>query len=367
MATKPIPILRELTLHDLAAATSFSDRAYRANYVMFQPKMFDWQYNHCGGGNHSIDCGAIGAIVNNEVVGACLIGRYPILVDGNRKAGGWIHFWFSRADWGPLGIALFQRASRDLAFLGGPAIEIGAASVMRRMQRPFVWFEPERLISIVDPDTTAILSLSQNAHTLAALRLMKPILLEHDVEASNVDRFGDEYQAIWLDVARNFSLATDRTSQYMNWRYCDHPMMTYRKLLCRGPDGPAIYVWREEITEGPTKTIVARLCEVIGSPAAIRTTFAGCYRTIARSGVAFIDFFCSNSTVNGALVAGGMLPAIVRPGLDLPYRLRPVENALSKRIDYYYLFPKQPAPLSCFDYHRTYFTRGDSNQDIPAS
>jgi hypothetical protein len=59
-----------------------------------------------------------------------------------------------------------------------------------------------------------------------------------DFFLEKVKRFGMPYDAFWRGVRSRFPLMVDRTSQYMNWRYLDHPSGEYQAyfLKKRGSD-----------------------------------------------------------------------------------------------------------------------------------
>ncbi len=296
---------------------------------------------------------------------ACLVARYPMVIRQQPTTGGWIHFWFADPGHGPLGLRLLRQVSGNLPFLGGAAIEIAAATTMRQLYRDMLWFDLERLFCPLDPGLTARLSLSRNDDTLRFLRALSISAGGPLADLAEIDRFGDDYDAVWSDMRIGFAITTDRTSRFMNWRYVDHPRLSYRRVACRAASGTVFYVWREEVTQGPVAATVARLCEVVGSPDAIRDTLTTCLRHMAARNLAFVDFFCSSSTVVQGLIAGGMRPVVSRPGFDLPHRLRPVESYVNKRLDFYYMFPSGSMRADHSDFRQCYFTRGDSNQDIP--
>lgn len=58
-------------------------------------------------------------------------------------------------------------------------------------------------------------------------------------------RFGDEIDGLWRRCRPALSVAIVRDARYMNWRYADHPDVTYRlvtarRRLSRSPEGVAI-------------------------------------------------------------------------------------------------------------------------------
>jgi hypothetical protein len=50
-------------------------------------------------------------------------------------------------------------------------------------------------------------------------------------------RFGAEADALWERCKRAYGAAVERDAPYLNWRYADHPDVSYRTLAARDPGG----------------------------------------------------------------------------------------------------------------------------------
>lgn len=357
-------VVRELAPADLAAADGFNDLVYTPGAPIFQPDFFDWQFQHCAGDDHSQGGnGCFAAFRDGKVIGACIVGRYPVAMDGKTVAGGWIHYWFTATEERGIGFQLFSRALSGLKFFGGARIVPSAAAVMRVLGRPFLWFELERLVAVADPEGAAALLDDGGAGSMCYLRSLRVTAPDARVALRAIDRFDEHQDGLWQEMRGGLSIATERGSRFMNWRYVDHPRLDYQRVRCSGPAGDSVWVWRrEQVADRPQ--VVARLCEVLGAPEAIAAAFPTVFRALKEDGIALADFSCTNGDVLAALMAGGMVPAVTRPELDIPSRFQPLQPYLSKRLDYYMLFPDTPPP-GWTALHRSYFTKGDSNQDIP--
>lgn len=356
-------VVRELAPADLAAADGFNSLVYTPGAPIFQPDFFDWQFQNCAGEDHAGGNGCWAAFRDGRVVGACIVGRYPVALNGRTVPGGWIHYWFSAAEERGVGLQLFSKALAGLKFFAGARIVPSAAAVMRALGRPFLWFELERLVAVADPDGTAALLDDNGAGSMCYLRSLRVAAPDARVTLAPVERFDAHQDRLWHAMRDTLSIATERGARFMNWRYVDHPRLSYRRVRASGPAGDSVWVWRDEaVADRPQR--VARLCEVLGAPDAIAQAFPALFKAIRDDGVALMDFSCSNGDILAALMAGGMVPAVTRPELDIPSRFQPLQPYLSKRLDYYMLFPEAPPP-GWTAVHRTYFTKGDSNQDIP--
>ena len=349
---------------DLNAAEAFNRDVYAANSMAFDPVFFAWQFDRCGGVGHGADNGAWVVRRGDAIVATCLVARLPMVVEGAARRGGFFHHWFAKPDLGSPGLAVLRKATAGLDFVGGARITLLAVSTLKAFFRPFPWFETPRLFAVMDAERAAALSFGEGdcaVRFLAACRVREAV---SGVSVSTIERFGDEHDVLWHRLRGGFLAAAERDARFMNWRYVDHPYLRYARIRCDGPAGPAVYVWRDELLPDG-ETVVCRMCEALGEPEALRLTFAAAWRAMNHPGVAFVDFFCSNAVINAALTAGGMTPAVTRPDFDLATRLRPVEAYASKTLDFYYGFPSGGVPPAWAEHPRTYFTRGDSNQDIP--
>jgi hypothetical protein len=255
-------------------------------------------------------------------------------------------------------------ALHGLAFFAGAGLSLQGNTGLRLLSPTAMWVGIDRLFAVVDARKTADICYRADLATyryLKSLRLPDP---KGEVKARTVARFGADYDEIWDAVRSRFLVAAHRTSRFMNWRYLDHPRFRYNCIECETRHGWAYYVWREEVIYDTT-AVVIRLCDVIGFPLAITQSFAVFMQHIWRPQVLFVDFFCSNGEINGALIAGGMHPVIVVRNFDLPRLFQPLEPAVDQTLDFYYLFADAFRPRNYADVSKCYFTKGDTNQDRP--
>lgn len=363
-SSKPPVTIRPIELADLPAALEFSSKVYRPNNVVFFEDYFRWVVHQTARMDHSAEHGAVMAERDGRIVGTFIVANHLFTANGEIRRGGWGHDWFTEAGHGPTGLKLLIPKLRSLWFYGGSGYGLQAQAVMRSLGMPSIWFEIERLIGIIDAAAATGLSVVRSEYTETFLRTIRVRPPSRAITALAVEAFDTDYDHVWDDVRPAFLLATHRTSRYMNWRYVDHPRFRYRRVVCHGSAGAVYYVWREERIAGRDQ-LVCRLCEVIGKPEAIVETFPSVFVLMCESGAVFVDFFCSNASINAALTAAGMASAVTRPELDLPRLFQPLEGHISKSLDFGLFFPTGDGALGPFDYHQAYITKGDANQDRP--
>jgi hypothetical protein len=54
----------------------------------------------------------------------------------------------------------------------------------------------------------------------------------HDLTVRTLDKFDDAFDQLWEDTKSQFRLSVQRSSRFLNWRYCQHPFYSYLILSC---------------------------------------------------------------------------------------------------------------------------------------
>jgi hypothetical protein len=53
-----------------------------------------------------------------------------------------------------------------------------------------------------------------------------------------LDKFDNRFDLLWSDTKRQFDLCVQRSSSFLNWRYCQHPFYSYWILSCEDRGDP---------------------------------------------------------------------------------------------------------------------------------
>jgi hypothetical protein len=341
----------------------FSTAFNRAGSSTFDDDFFTWQYEDAAQLAGTDDNGVLIAVEADEILGMAAGGKVRIYAEGNTVTGVWQQEWYADTSRFGVGLFLMMEQMRRNEFVGAAGQNYQAASVNSRI-RPMVWFDLQRLFFPIDADATFDLLLAKSDHSrqfLSAQRAAKPAS-GSDVRA--VARFDGAYDHAWRRFREDVLICADRSSAYMNWRYVDHPRFSYDCVTVSTPHGDVYFVWRDEPVRERGAS-VARICEVIGSGSAIVDGFADFLQVLEGRGVAFADFFCSHAPTIAALTEAGMRSVITTSDFDLPRLFQPLANDARKRINFYYTFADAVRPRDIHAFHRTYITKGDSNQDRP--
>ncbi|GEM_PF-3011775 len=344
-------------------AVQFLDR-FKSNNVWRNNQFFDWQYNSSAvlAGSDE-DNGTFLFIQDGHIAAISMAVKTRFHFKGKLIVGAWHTEWFSKKTVPGTGFRLIWEQLRRNPILCTSGQSLYAANVLLRM-RKHVWFEAERLFVVFNAKAALDLTFSSEDQTKAFLQLQGIPRPEMGTDLELIDQFDDQYEDLWIRLRDRFVLSTDRSASYMRWRYLDHPIFEYQCCRCRTRNGQVFFVWRvEQVPETPHRVI--RICEAIGEPEILVVAFPVLYDYLSDGGYAFADFFCSNASVNGALVAAGMRPVITMHGLDLARLFSPLSDDPRKRLNYSYSLQPSLEDPACFQYSNTCFTKGDTNQDIP--
>lgn len=356
-------VFKPITLDDLPQAAAFDRLVDRPRNSTFEPDFFSWQYLDGAEGRQESGA-ALAAWDGDQVVATLMNSDVGLRVEGTLLPGAWVHEWYASRAHGFVGLELLNSVLPRYPVLVGAGASMASQITTRRLRHLRV-HPLNRLVAIIDPGASASLSFNKGDHTLPFLRSMTPPRTPKTLPAAQeVDRFDAHYDAAWNAMWPRLQLTADKNARYMAWRYLRHPRFRYRVLHCTAASGSAYFVWREEqVPDGP---VVARLCEAIGATEAI----AECAPALIKAwrdtpGLAFGDFYCSNDAVCAALLDGGFIHALPMPDLDLPRLFSPLAPDSRKTL-YFWLSYASSVPFAPrLEFGRTYFTKGDSNQDRP--
>lgn len=177
-----------------------------------------------------------------------------------------------------------------------------------------------------------------------------------------VRELSPELATLWDKVRYRYTITTERTLQYIKWRYLDHPRGQYHIITHMQGDKPeAVGVMRFE-SEEPTK--VCRIVDVWGTQDNIKPLLNKMLAYAHQAGAIFADFFCTNWPDREAFEKVGFYILNETMAYHIPYLFSPLEL----RHDYHEpigLWSKDPEVIKGLDYEDIYFVRGDSDRDRP--
>lgn len=157
---------------------------------------------------------------------------------------------------------------------------------------------------------------------------------------------------------RTAATGADRSLDYLTWRYGNHPVFTYEYLIDRGSSAMVIFRQEKEATTGLS---LIRVVELLGERDAIGPLLAVLVRYAEDKENVLIDAYCSDAQMILALSDAGF--DYENP--DLP-GFATLFNPLDHRRSHIHVLAAcRGHDVGAFS--SWYVTRGDSDQDRPAS
>ncbi len=84
----------------------------------------------------------------------------------------------------------------------------------------------------------------------------------HHIRIENVAEFGEEADYLWAQAKGQFSFAGTRSSDYLNWRYVQHPQVRHRRFVVRDDQGDIVGILVYRICD-PPELSMGVICELL--------------------------------------------------------------------------------------------------------
>tara|TARA_B100000029_G_scaffold516309_2_gene628599 strand:+ start:6356 stop:7489 length:1134 start_codon:yes stop_codon:yes gene_type:complete len=352
---------------DFYKIKSFSDKYNRLNSVTFDNLFFDWQYET---NRRLISIQDNGFYYSknsaNEIIGYCSASNAPYIWQGKRINGRFFHEWYADSTQTGSAAALLAKQIHSAPILQVMGASIQNLNVLFRM-RKFLWFPLRRLGVTLNPKKTALLIENNNNNTEYLLKALsfQSASKNYECDSAEIDIFDNEYQKVWNNVSQQFFATVDKSSDYMNWRYVEHPLLSYNRYLYIKKNGLRVYIiWRTEYVE-EHNVRVARICEIIGQSNTFREVIPRFLNDLLDQEIDYADFFCTNSSINDALQKTGFYEVINLEDLDIPRLFSPLKIDFRKTLHSVISFSSDLVVNDDMAISTFYFTKGDVNQDMP--
>jgi hypothetical protein len=300
---------------------------------------------------------------------------------GTRAQGVWIANYVIRPDYRKGSTALqllsmFRRPSFQavIAFGINPATatiyKVLRGEVLPQIPRHFLVL-PEaagrmaNLLEIAHPDWT-----KERAAAMAeAFRLVTPQQPAPAVEFG-IPAGWDEKD--WPEIAAT-TVGAARDSEYLTWRYMQHPTFTYRIVTVRDGSRTGLLVWRLETIRRATPEgrvdvdRIGRLVEFLpASPGNAEALFSAFIHELRAADAIGADFYGYHSATRELLTSMGFHEAAAHPdGEAIPSRFQPLDGKGGGIMSALFVqdatSPAGAAEGAC----PWYWTKSDSDQDRP--
>jgi hypothetical protein len=220
-----------------------------------------------------------------------------------------------------------------------------------RIPRQITIFDDSRATGFKTTETISLPPRWRSAHSSAGVR-------EFDLEIAP-----DIYDPDWCQYSA-MAYGTQRNTQYLVWRYFNHPNFQYRTLVAGPKDCPALCVYRIEATGDIESGPVGRIVEFFHADGDESTTagvqvLSAALNEMSDAGCAFADFYCTADLTLQTATLVGMTEAT---NLQLASRLSPLDPRWHpQNLEIWASRSLHQAP----SLNKLYITKSDGDQDRP--
>ncbi|MBV9082352.1 MAG: hypothetical protein JOZ62_06740 [Acidobacteriaceae bacterium] len=362
------------------AISKFVNDNWAENHIYVRARaLFEWTFQRPG---YWQDGGASIAIAeeNSQLVG--ILGGIPFTLNhfGQLSNAVWIVNYIVREDYrkGTTALRLLSqfrkpRFDSTIAFGINPSTSaiyrVLRGEVVDKMPR-HILFVPgtdarvQRMLTLLGPEWT-----SDSTRSLAATFETANRVRQSGTVGREIPKHWDEHD--WPEWA-NRTIGAVRDSNYLRWRYIDHPAFRYRILTIRDGWRTGLLVWRLEKIQARTEAgrqEIERFGRVVeflpASPANAEELVSALIRELNEACAMGADFYTFHGEIRRLLTDCGFRDADLHPqGTLFPGRFQPLDTKGGGIMSAMFLPPDLPKCCSepgC----PWYWTKSDSDQDRP--
>jgi len=177
-----------------------------------------------------------------------------------------------------------------------------------------------------------------------------------------IECLDNSYDVFWEKAKNRYPITVNRTKQYLQWRYLEHPMIQYHFMLLKNNNkilGYAVLRFEDNNEELKAVRIVDMIVLENYDDEIIKQIINYCINKID-----FIDFFCTGNFYKTSFEKNGFFNNLIED-LRIPTVFNPIDLNRRPEINFFY---KQSNLNSSYDesfneINNWYFVKGDSDQD----
>jgi hypothetical protein len=206
--------------------------------------------------------------------------------------------------------------------------------------------------------------------SLAAAFELREMPKVSDIVSDQFD-LADWDEKNWAILARE-TVGAARDASFLQWRYFDHPLFSYRTVTVREGSRTGLAIWRMEtihrVVDGAREPVdrIARLVEFLpASDENAKELFTGVLSQAQQAGAFAVDYYGYHGRYGKLLEASGLRRVSeVEGGELIPTRFQPLDGkggGIMSAMLVQFATPACVANVAC----PWYWTKADSDQDRP--
>lgn len=207
-----IELVRE---SDIPELFGFFHEVYKPNHIMTDLDYLDWQYLNAPGNILYPNYPNLILKKGSQIVGHLGLVPYKFNFFGKTKSGAFLASLIVDKELRShgAGVMLVREAEKYFDILYTTGFSLPSAPVLKLCD----WQEARDMARWVHD--------CKNGGQL-----------NDDGSAVLISRFGKEWDDYWREFKKNYNVTIDRSSEYLNWRFCDNPKIKYH-IFGVNPDG----------------------------------------------------------------------------------------------------------------------------------
>lgn len=351
-----------LSPQDIPALKRFIAQQFHDKYILLNDDFFEWQYkaNPFNFYPHFamkiikykkevLGFGGIVPVRMHTPDGQLIAGAFAnVMVDSKVRAFG-------------LGTLLVREILKDyqLCYISGYSDEL--QKLCLKLPNWTEMGNLKRMIAVIDEQTVKKLTNKKNDFTSVKKNKISKYKLKL------VKEFSDNVELLWSRTKHSFSITIERSNEYLNWRYADHPLLSYQLFeyeLNKKTCGYAV-IRVEEFEYNHDKYRAGRIIDLVCDAYCEIDFFTDITSFFRKQKVDFIDFFYSGNQYTKTLQEIGFVDSTQHPYDSIPMLLNPVDEN-RKHINWItYCQGLGTNHNKYCDPANWYITKGDGDQDRP--
>jgi hypothetical protein len=349
----------------------FVKKQFHIKYILADKIFFDWQYKKCPY-NHYTGAAMKTLQFKNKFLG--FLGLIPVELSVNgqvvKRASALCNLMIApecRAF--GLGSYFVQAAVDDFDIMWGTGYHPKTGPMYTGLKNWHLAGDLNRYIIILNPTHVETLIGHHIDGKITKLYLNNDSVSDFVVE--EIKRFDEQIDIFWGQICRKYTITVNRTADYLNWRYVDHPYFQYRVLVVRRKEDrntiAGYLVFRITESSGlAEKHNIAHIVDLIAEDCTEKSLISKCLELSKIANVDLVDYFCTGLFHKKSLFDLGFELDNVHPFDLIPIYFNPVD--FKRRKINFLIYSKELDLLKrdmIMKSSNWYITKGDGDKDRP--
>jgi hypothetical protein len=182
-----------------------------------------------------------------------------------------------------------------------------------------------------------------------------------------IEEFDESIDEFWEKIKYKYPITINRTKEYLNWRYSNHPILKYDIYVCKKLEKIKGYVvTRTELPEeNNVKYRIGRTIDFISEDSAEEFILNSIVKIMRSNKTDFIDFFFSGNFHIKSLISQGFVENNKEGYEKIPMLLNPISRTRNFINLIFYMKDYEDKKRELTDFNNWYVTKGDGDQDRP--